>query len=171
MTDIERLVAVEEIKQLKARYFECVDCKNWLGFAEVFAPDVEFDMRESFVAKDAVSGQSRVYGRPELLASFDTSGWKMHGRDSIVANGAAQFADVSCVHHGTNPQITLLGPDQARGIWARGIWAMRDILRFPEGSPITEIRGYGHYHETYSRIDGRWVIQTITLKRTRIDVC
>jgi SnoaL-like domain len=165
MTETEKLLAIEEIKQLRARYFQCVDCKDWKGFLDVFAPDVEFDHRNSFVAVDPVSGASRVYGRPELIASIDTSGWKMKGRDRIAANGSSQFADVSTVHHGFNPQITIHSPDRASGIWA-----MQDILRFPSGGPIEEIRGYGHYHETYRRIGGRWVIQTTTLKRLRIDV-
>jgi hypothetical protein len=166
MTEIEKLSAIEEIKKLRARYFECTDCKDWKGFLDVFAPDVEFDHRNSFKAVDPVSGQSRVYGKPELLAQIDTSGWLMLGRDQIVANGASQFVDVSTVHHGFNPQITLKSADEASGIWA-----MQDILRFPPGSPIQEIRGYGHYHETYRRLDERWVIQTTTLKRLRIDVC
>jgi|SRR5579871_4714345 len=164
MTDSEKLLAIEEIKQLKARYFHCVDWKDWKGFYGVFAPDVEFDMRDSFKAADPTSGASRVYGRPELLAAIDTSGWRMQGRDQIAANGSSQFADVSTVHHGFNPQITIRSAHEASGIWA-----MHDILRFP-GGPITEIHGYGHYHETYRRIDGRWLIQTITLKRLRIDV-
>src|SRR6516165_9157450 len=69
MTEIEKLLALEEIKKLRARYFECTDCKDWKGFLEVFAPDVEFDHRNSFKAVDPVSGQSRVYGKPELLAN------------------------------------------------------------------------------------------------------
>jgi hypothetical protein len=165
MTDTERLLAIEEIKQLRARYFHCVDCKDWSGFREVFAPDVEFDHRNSFRAVDPISGASRVYGRPDLLVAIDTSGWMMKGREQIIANGAAQFADVSTVHHGFNPQIILHSADEASGIWA-----MQDILRFPADGPIQEIRGYGHYHETYRRIDRRWVIQTSTLKRLRIDV-
>lgn len=165
MTEGERLLAIEEIKQLKARYFQCVDCKDWKGFLEVFAPDVEFDHVNSFKAVDPISGASRVYGRPELLAEIDTSGWKMKGRDQIAANGSSQFADVSTVHQGFNPQISVHSPDVASGIWA-----MHDVLRFPPGGPIEEIRGYGHYHETYRRISGRWVIQTSTLTRLRIDV-
>ena len=166
MTHTDKLMAIEEIKQLRARYFQCVDCKDWNGFLQVFAPDVEFDHVNSFRAVDPVSGASRIYGRPELLAGIDTRGWKMKGRDQIIANGAAQFADVSTVHQGFNPQISIHSGDEASGIWA-----MQDILRFPPPGPIQEIRGYGHYHETYRRIDGRWVIQTTTLKRLRIDVC
>jgi len=40
MTDIERFLAIEEIIQLKARYFRCTDTKDWAGFAAVFAKDV-----------------------------------------------------------------------------------------------------------------------------------
>jgi hypothetical protein len=164
MTDGEKLLAIEEIKQLKARYFYCVDCKDWDGFRDVFAPDADFDHRAAFKAVDPVSGASRVYGKPELLAAIDTSGWKMT-REQVVANGPKQFADVSTVHQGFNPQITIHSPTEASGIWA-----MEDILRFPPGGPIKEIHGYGHYHETYRHIDGRWVMQSNTLKRTRIDV-
>jgi hypothetical protein len=166
MTHTENLMAIEQIKQLRARYFQCLDCKDWNGFREVFATDVEFDHVNSFRAVDPLSGASRVYGRPELLAGIDTSGWKMKGRDQIIANGSVQFADVSTVHQGFNPQINVHSADEASGIWG-----MQDLLRFPPPGPITEIRGYGHYHETYRRIDGRWVIQTTTLKRLRIDVC
>ena len=165
MFDMATLSAIEEIKQLKARYFHCTDTKDWVGLGETFAPDVRFDMRESFTAVDPVSGASRIFGRPELLAGIDTSGWNMTGRDAILANGARQFADVSSVHHGYNPQISVRSLDEASGIWA-----MTDLLRFPPASPIREIRGWGHYHEIYRRIDGRWVIQTETLKRLRIDV-
>ena len=39
MTDVEHLLAFEEIKQVKARYFRCMDTKDWEGFARVFAAD------------------------------------------------------------------------------------------------------------------------------------
>jgi hypothetical protein len=32
MTDVERLLAIQEIEHLKARYFRCVDTKDWGGF-------------------------------------------------------------------------------------------------------------------------------------------
>ena len=43
MTESEQLLAVEEIKQLKARYFRCMDTKDWAGFEAVFAPDATVD--------------------------------------------------------------------------------------------------------------------------------
>ena len=50
MDDIERLVAVEEIRQLKARYFRCMDTKDWAGLTDVFAPDAVMDMSGDFSA-------------------------------------------------------------------------------------------------------------------------
>ena len=36
MTATDRLLAIEEIKQLKARYFRCMDQKKWDEFEAVF---------------------------------------------------------------------------------------------------------------------------------------
>lgn len=164
MLDMDQLIAIEAIKQLKASYFHCVDTKDWKGFREVFAPDAEFDHRKAFEAVDPVTGESRVYGRPELLKHIDTSGWKVKGRDALFSM-SGDFAAVSTVHHGYNPRITIHSPDRASGIWA-----MTDILRFADDAPIREIRGFGYYHETYSKLDGHWLIQSNTLTRIRVDV-
>jgi hypothetical protein len=32
------------------------------------------------------------------------------------------------------------------------------------------MHGYGHYHETYEKVDGRWLIASTTLTRLRTDV-
>jgi hypothetical protein len=31
------------------------------------------------------------------------------------------------------------------------------------------MHGYGHYHETYEKFDGRWLIKTLRLSRLRVD--
>jgi hypothetical protein len=31
------------------------------------------------------------------------------------------------------------------------------------------LEGYGHYHETYSKIDGNWYIASMRLSRLRVD--
>lgn len=48
-----------------------------------------------------------------------------------------------------------------------GIWAMEDVLRWPDGS---EVHGYGHYHETYDTLSDGWRIKTPTLTWLRTDV-
>jgi hypothetical protein len=146
MDAAERLMAAEEIKQLKARYFRCMDTKDWAGFEEVFAPDAVMDM----------SGEMR-----------DPS-----AKGTGIANGATKIAafvrkvvdPVVTVHHGHMPEIEITSPTTATGIWA-----MEDKLRWPEGAPIKTMHGYGHYHETYERTAVGWRIKTITLTRLRVD--
>lgn len=43
MSDLERLVAIEEIKNLKARYFRAMDTGDWDVLQTVFATDAVFD--------------------------------------------------------------------------------------------------------------------------------
>lgn len=45
---------------------------------------------------------------------------------------------------------------------------MEDILHTPEDS-VNVVHGFGHYHETYERIDGEWRINTLRLTRLRVD--
>jgi hypothetical protein len=165
MTDLEKLLAIEEIKQLKARYFQSLDTKDWAGFQAVFTPDAVMDMREAFHAVDPVSGEPRIFGEPALLAGMDTSGWLLTSAAVIGANAAELFANVCTVHQGLMPQIRLLGAADAEGVWA-----MEDLLRFAPGGPIQEIRGIGHYFETYRRLDAGWRIHTTRITRLRIDV-
>ncbi|HEY0937594.1 MAG TPA: nuclear transport factor 2 family protein [Trebonia sp.] len=74
-----------------------------------------------------------------------------------------QLADAFTTHHGHMPEITLLGPTEATGVWA-----MFDYVLYP-GRP-TGIKGYGHYHETYRKgDDGKWRISSKRNQRLRLD--
>jgi len=93
----------------------------------------------------------------------------MTGEDGSTHDGADEFLtylrsnieDVVTVHHGHMPEIELTSPTTATGIWA-----MEDNLRWPDGS---DLRGYGHYAETYEKADGAWRISSSTLTRLRMD--
>ena len=141
MDATERLVAVEEIRQLKARYFRCMDTKDWAGLAAVFAPDAVLDHREA-EAEEPVTGAQEI-------ADFI--------EDAI--------RDVVTVHHGHMSEIEILTPTTARGIWA-----MEDKLWWPVGSEVQTMHGYGHYHEEYRKVDGEWKISLNRLTRLRMDV-
>jgi SnoaL-like domain len=131
---------IEQIRQLKARYFRFIDTHDWPALLEVFAPDAEIDTTSEGgkVTRDAAQFVTRL--------------------ERILGN-------VVSVHHGHMPEIELISPTQARGVWA-----MEDTLWWPEGSPIRHLHGYGHYHETYEKVDGRWVITSMRLTRIRRDV-
>lgn len=143
MNDIEKLLALEEIRSLKARYFRCVDTKDWDGYAALFADDVRFDI------------------------TADVPGCILTSPSAIVAMTRQGLEGCISVHHGHCPEITLTSDARATGIWA-----MEDMLRWEPGSgaPIRALHGFGHYHETYSRIEGRWRIQSLKLTRMRVDI-
>ncbi len=87
---LQRLLDLEEIKQLKARYFRFLDTKDWEGLAAVFSAD----------------------------AVMDADGFVERGRDEILAFLPKVLDGVVTAHHGHMPEITLTGPDTATGIWA-----------------------------------------------------
>lgn len=139
MDDIDRLVAVHEITQLKARYFRCLDTKDWEGFAAVLAPDAVMDMQAE-------------------------AGAVVEGASEIAGFVAASVEGVVTVHHGHMPEITVHSATEAEGIWA-----MEDLLQWPEGAPLGSMHGFGHYHERYVCLDGRWHIAHLRLSRLRRD--
>lgn len=146
MDAAERLLAVEEIKQLKARYFRCMDTKDWEGFAEVFASDAVMDMTEEA-------------GAPAGDLSHIT-----RGAEAIASMAQAGMEGVQTVHHGHMPEIEILSPTTARGVWA-----MEDRLRW-EAGPVRSLHGYGHYHDTYEKGEAGWRIASTSLTRIRLDV-
>jgi hypothetical protein len=46
---------------------------------------------------------------------------------------------------------------------------MEDLIWWPEGSHRKTLHGWGHYHETFEKIDGKWLIKTLRLTRLRVD--
>ena len=153
MDDLARLVAVEEIKKLKARYFRGVDGKDPALLETVFTEDVVLDARGSTTDPD--SGANAV---PEGTAE------PLRGRGRVIEMVQKVLAGATTVHQGQMPEI-----DITSDTTATGIWSFFDLLRFPPGAPVSELAGYGHYHETYVRIDRAWRIKTIRITRLRVD--
>jgi hypothetical protein len=153
MTDLERLLAVEEIKKLKARYFRGVDGKNWDLFASVFAEDAACDYRGA--ATDPATVTNAV---PE------STGDTLNGIKRIVAVVMKVTTGVISIHQGFMPEIDITSDRTAKGIWV-----VQDRLKFPPGGPIAEMVGYGHYHETYECVGNEWKIKTLKVTRIRVD--
>jgi uncharacterized protein (TIGR02246 family) len=127
---------IDAIKQLKARYFRNLDTKDWDGFRQVFTDDVVID-------------------------TSDSGGEIISGADTLLAYLAEVLAGTITVHHGHMPEIALTGDTTATGIWA-----LQDIILWPNGMRLD---GYGHYHETYEKVDGAWRIASSTLTRLHVD--
>jgi hypothetical protein len=138
LTVSERLAAIQDISILKARYFRCIDTKDCAQLESIFTPDATLHYTEV---------QDEPLGIAETLA-FISSG--MEGCVSI--------------HHGHMPEVEILGPDRATGVWA-----MEDRLFWPSGREsrlgLSSLHGCGHYYEDYVRSGGRWLIHRLKLVR------
>jgi SnoaL-like domain len=166
LSDIETLMAIEQIRRLKARYFRFLDGKYWDEFGKLFVEDATMDARESFSGKHPKTGEWFVNGKAELVKGMDPNDMLMKGAAIIAAKGAELFPEVITMHHGHMSEIDIESENSARAIWA-----MEDRLLFlSAASPIREIQGFGHYHETYGRFNGEWKIVTSRLSRIRVDV-
>ena len=91
---IHRLEDIDAIKQLKAKYFRCLDSKLWDELAECFTEDVTTDYTDGlyrFEGKDAVMNFLKGgLGRPTFFG----------------------------FHQGHHPEIEITGKTTARGVWS-----------------------------------------------------
>ncbi len=127
---------VEAIRQLKARYFRTMDTKDWAGMRQVFTDDVVMDT--------TASGGGVVSGADEFMAFLEPA-----------------LGDAITVHHGHMPEIEITSATSATGIWA-----LQDLIIFPDG---TRMLGFGHYHESYEKLGDDWRIKALTLTRLHVE--
>lgn len=143
LSPVERLLALEEIKQVFAGRLRCMDDADWDRYA-------------SFHTADMVSD---TFGGP--------AGAQVVGADAVAA-AIRETLDgdvrIQSVHHGHSPEITLTSDTTARGVWA-----MEDHLWWQGDYGEEHLHGYGHYHEEYRKVDGRWLISYRNLTRLRVD--
>lgn len=94
----------------------------------------------------------------------ESGGKRVVGGDAFVAfvRGHLGKASRTTVHQVHAPEIELLSAGTARGVWA-----LEDFVHFVPG---LNLRGYGHYDETYEKLDGRWYFKTSKLTRLREDL-
>jgi hypothetical protein len=127
---------IEAIRRLKGRYCRTMDTKDWVAMRQVFTDDVVMDTTAS-------------------------GGGVTNGADDFMTFLQDAIGDVLTVHHCHTPEIDITSSTSASGVWA-----MEDMLRWPDGS---ELHGYGHYRETYEKVDGEWRIKRSELTRLRMD--
>ena len=158
MDAIDRLVAAEAIRNIKATYWYAMDMKDWERLATVFSDDAIFDMREEF-----------AFGAGQVLDPLPPIEQSIAEGDPAVTVGAKNIAAFirnvveswTTVHHGHAPIIDIDSADEGRAIWP-----LFDYI--DDGQRA--LKGYGHYHEQYRRqTDGRWLISRVRLTRIRAD--
>ncbi|MBD0021877.1 DUF4440 domain-containing protein [Gordonia pseudamarae] len=137
---------IEAIRSLKAQYCRFLDTRDGDAWRALFADDVVV----------------RVDMAPGTNGADPQTAPPVEGADVFVSFTLSALNDVATVHHVHTPEIALTADDTATGIWA-----MEDWLVYPDGG---ELRGAGHYHETYRKSDGRWQITSLHLTRTVVQV-
>ncbi|OBJ56665.1 nuclear transport factor 2 family protein [Mycobacterium sp. 1423905.2] len=101
----------------------------------------------------------------DFVSDTSESGGKViQGADEFVSFVRTALGKPSqpTAHQVHAPEITLTSDTTATGVWA-----LHDVVRL---GPGLNLNGRGHYHETYQKVDDRWLIKTSTLTRLREDV-
>ncbi|CAN5367681.1 nuclear transport factor 2 family protein [soil metagenome] len=144
MTDLERLVAIEEIKSVFARRLRYMDSRQWHLYAALHTEDA---ISETFGRGTGAP----VIGAAAIAAAIEH--FMIRGR-----------APVTSCHHAHSPEISFQSDSEATGIWP-----MEDHLWWQDGDREEFLHGYGHYHERYRKTGGHWLIAYRRLERLRVD--
>ena len=106
-------------------------------------------------------GMRRVFTDHVRIDTSQAGGNVVTGADEFIEFLRNTLTGSVTVHHGHMPEIELTSDTTATGIWA-----LQDTIVWSNG---TRLEGYGHYHETYQRVDGQWLIKSSTLTRLHTD--
>jgi hypothetical protein len=147
MDSLAKLIAIEEIKQLKARYFRLMDTRDFDAMARVFCRDAIFDCSEG----------SRIL--PVGGPWRGDIGPVTRGRDAIMTWIRESFRNRTSVHHGHCHEVTIDSETEAHGIIA-----MEDYIRGVDREAKL-LHAAGHYHERYRFEDSAWRIAETKLTR------
>lgn len=131
------LVAIEEIKRLKYRYFRTLDLKLWDEFGDCLAEDI-----------------SARYGTQAMDKPLHYD-----NRTDVVSFMSENLGPgIVTVHIANHPEIDVDGDT------ATGSWAFEDTVIVPDFKMI--IRGGGYYVDSYRlEADGKWRIAATKYER------
>lgn len=133
--DIQRLMDIEAIKQLKHAYFRCIDTANFRELEELLHDDVTVDF---------------------IGGSYE---WKLNGKHEYVASVRKAFTREAVGHHnGHHPEIQILSESEATGIWylADDMWVLTHKFH---------TKGTAMYWDRYVKVDGSWKIRETRYRR------
>ncbi len=133
--DVQRLMDMEAIRQLKYAYFRCVDTCNLEELGTLLHEQVSVHFRGG------------------------TYEWKFQGRQEYVNNiGAAFNREAVGQHNAHHPEIQILSDTEATAIWylADNMWILNHNL-------LT--RGTVLYWDRYLKVAGRWLIKDTRYER------
>lgn len=91
LTDLDRLIAIEDIKLLKARRIRAMDEKRWADYEALHAPD---HVSDAYANGPAVGAKENTEKLAQVLSG------------------------ITSVHHAHTPEIEFTSNETATGIWA-----------------------------------------------------
>lgn len=128
--EIQKLNDIEAIKQLKAKYFRCLDGKLWDELETTLSPNIE----------TSYSDGKLVFHSPKEITEY---------------LAAAMPKEEISMHMGHTPEITIDSETTATGRWY-----LEDNLIFTDGKyKNVGINGGAFYTDKYEKIDGQWFIK------------
>lgn len=131
------LVAIEEIKRLKHRYFRTLDLKEWDEFGDCLAEDIH-----------------ARYGTQAMKEPlhFDSRAAVVDYMSENLGPG------IVTTHIASHPEIDVDGDT------ASASWGFEDTVVVPDFKVL--VRGSGYYQDGYRRdADGRWRIAATSYQR------
>ncbi|HTA77505.1 MAG TPA: nuclear transport factor 2 family protein [bacterium] len=140
-----KLETMELIRQRKAQYCRYLDTKQFDEWEKLFSPDVKITMY-------GVDGT--------VLRSFDSL-------KSFAGLTRSLFATTQTIHQVHNSEIEFKSNTEVAAIWSMEDW---HIYELKDGQPSKTMHGYGHYYETWKLINDAWVITSIDLRRTILEI-
>ena len=143
MYTAEQFADLEQIKVLKHQYCRLGDTKQWKDWAALFTDDYEAEMM----------------GIPRFKRD-DPVNLVQRGIKDVVGLWSKALDGITTIHRAMMPEITLTGPTTATGIWS-----LHDILYMP----TNRFEGWGHYHEEYVKIAGKWMFRRVRTTRLHIE--
>ncbi len=114
MDPLQRLTAIEDIKQVEAARNRTLDTKDWAGYRAIHV---------------------------EEIVSHSAPGQPLNGVDAMIAWLANELKDALSIHHCHGPEFSFDGPDKARVIWA---YEAMTVFRRPGGDIKRHGLGFYH---------------------------
>src|SRR5210317_1438572 len=129
MDKLQMLLDIEEIKNLKHRYFRAIDMADFDLLDNIFSQDITIDYRGG------------------------TYRWESEGKETIKESLRHAFHNqTAAMHTAHHPEIEVRSESEAVGKWY-----LQDIFyNFDLGS-VTQ--GTALYEDKYTKIDNQWLIQ------------
>ena len=155
MTDLEKLIAMEAIRDTFAKKLRSMDLKQWDMYAAQHTEDAESETWTHSLADE------------DQPVSADGHKGRVVGPQAIAGQLAKVFtypSPITSVHHGHCTEIEFLSDTEASTVSS-----MEDSLWWQNGDVEEHLHGYGHYHETFRKVGDRWLISSRQLIRLRVD--